>query len=80
LTWNILAAHHLILAAPLFPMPPHGAFSSVSVIAAVAVGIACGLLAWVLTGAVYGADDPGAATARHPQRQARRTCTGKPAG
>jgi CIC family chloride channel protein len=54
---NILAAHHLILAAPLFPVPPHGAFSSVSVIAAAAVGIACGLLAWVLTGAVYGAED-----------------------
>jgi len=54
---NILAAHHMILAAPLFPVPPHGAFSSVSVIAAAAVGIACGLLAWVLTGAVYGAED-----------------------
>jgi H+/Cl- antiporter ClcA/CBS domain-containing protein len=54
---NILAAHHLILAAPLFPVPPHGAFSTVSVIAAAAVGIACGLLAWVLTGAVYGAED-----------------------
>jgi H+/Cl- antiporter ClcA len=54
---NILAAHHLILAAPLFPVPPHGAFSSVSVIAAAAVGVACGLLAWVLTGAVYGAED-----------------------
>jgi CIC family chloride channel protein len=54
---NILAAHHLILAAPLFPVPPHGAFSSVSVIAAGGVGIACGLLAWVLTGAVYGAED-----------------------
>lgn len=54
---NILAAHHLILAVPLFPVPPHGAFSSVSVIAAAAVGVACGLLAWVLTGAVYGAED-----------------------
>ena len=54
---NIMAAHHLILAAPLFPVPPHGAFSSVSVIAAAAIGIACGLLAWVLTGAVYGAED-----------------------
>ncbi|HEX6521458.1 MAG TPA: chloride channel protein [Streptosporangiaceae bacterium] len=54
---NILAAHHLILAAPLFPVPPHGAFSSISVIAAAAVGIACGLLAWVLTGAVYGVED-----------------------
>ncbi|MHB1432037.1 MAG: chloride channel protein [Streptosporangiaceae bacterium] len=54
---NILAAHGLILAAPLFPVPPHGAFSAVSVVAAAAVGIACGLLAWLLTGAVYGAED-----------------------
>ena len=54
---NIAAGHHLILAAPLFPVPPHGAFSSVTVIAAAVVGIACGLLAWVLTGAVYGAED-----------------------
>jgi CIC family chloride channel protein len=54
---DIMAGHHLILAAPLFPVPPHGAFSSVTVMATVAVGIACGLLAWVLTGAVYGAED-----------------------
>jgi CIC family chloride channel protein len=54
---NIMAAHHMILAAPLFPVPPHGAFSSVSVIAAAAIGIACGLLAWMLTGAVYAAED-----------------------
>ncbi len=54
---NIMAAHHLLLAAPLFPVPPHGAFSSVTVIAAAAIGLACGLLAWVLTGAVYGAED-----------------------
>jgi CIC family chloride channel protein len=54
---NILAAHGLILAAPLFPVPPHGAFSTVSVLAAVVVGVACGLLAWVLTGACYGMED-----------------------
>ena len=54
---NVLAAHGLLLAAPLFPVPPHGAFSAVSAVAAAAVGIACGLLAWLLTGAVYGAED-----------------------
>ncbi|MGH3252022.1 MAG: chloride channel protein, partial [Trebonia sp.] len=54
---NILAEHHLLLAAPLFPVPPHGAFSSVGVIAAAGIGIACGLLAWILTGACYGAED-----------------------
>lgn len=54
---NVLAAHHLILAAPLFLMPPHGAFSSIAVAAAGLVGLAGGLLAWVLTTAVYGAED-----------------------
>jgi chloride channel protein, CIC family len=54
---SILAAHHLIAAAPLFPVPPHGAFSGVAIGAAAAVGVASGLLAWVLTGAVYGAED-----------------------
>jgi CIC family chloride channel protein len=54
---NVLAAHHLILAAPLFPVPPHGAFSTIAVAAAAAVGLAGGVLAWVLTAAVYGAED-----------------------
>ncbi len=54
---NLLAAHHLILAAPLFPVPPHGTFSSLAVAASVAVGLAGGLLAWLLTAAVYGAED-----------------------
>jgi H+/Cl- antiporter ClcA len=54
---NILAAHQLILAAPLFPVPAHGAFPSTAVAASAAVGLAAGLLAWVLTAAVYGAED-----------------------
>jgi chloride channel protein, CIC family len=54
---GILAAHHLIAAAPLFPVPPHGSFSGIAVGAAALVGVACGLLAWAVTGAVYGAED-----------------------
>ncbi len=54
---NLLAAHHLILAAPLFPVPPHGGFSTLAVAASAAVGVAGGLLAWALTAAVYGAED-----------------------
>jgi CIC family chloride channel protein len=54
---NVLAAHHLVRAAPLFPVPPHGAFSTLGVAEAALVGLASGALAWVLTGAVYGAED-----------------------
>jgi chloride channel protein, CIC family len=54
---DVLSAHHLIAAAPLFPVPPHGAFSGIDIGGAAVVGVAAGLLAWVLTGAVYGAED-----------------------
>ena len=51
------AAWHLLKAAPLFPVPPHGDFGATSVLAAAVVGVAGGALAWVLTRAVYGAED-----------------------
>jgi H+/Cl- antiporter ClcA len=54
---NILAAHHLLPPEPLFPVPPHGPFSGPEVAAALVVGVAGGLLAWILTSAVYGAED-----------------------
>ena len=54
---NVLAAHHLVQMAPLFPVPPHGAFSSLGVGAAALVGVGGGVLAWILTAAVYGAED-----------------------
>src|SRR5579884_1263272 len=54
---NVFAAHGWVRAAPLFPVPPHGAFSAVAVSEAAAVGLAAGGLAWLLTNAVYGAED-----------------------
>ncbi|HLG67125.1 MAG TPA: chloride channel protein [Acidimicrobiales bacterium] len=54
---NLMAAHGLLRAAPLFPVPPHGSFSTVAIGAAGAIGVASALLAWVLTTAVYGAED-----------------------
>ena len=54
---NVFATHHLIGAAPLFPVPPHGAFSGLGVAEAATVGLAGGGLAWVLTTSVYGAED-----------------------
>ena len=54
---NVFANHGLVRAAPLFPVPAHGAFSAVGVAEAATVGLAAGGLAWVLTTAVYGAED-----------------------
>jgi H+/Cl- antiporter ClcA/predicted transcriptional regulator len=54
---DVFASHHLMQAVPLFPVPPHGAFSGLAIAAAAGVGVASGLLAWVLTNAVYGMED-----------------------
>ena len=54
---DVFANHGWVRTAPLFPVPPHGAFSTVGVAEAAAVGLAAGGLAWVLTNAVYGAED-----------------------
>ena len=54
---NIFSAHHLMTAAPLFPVPPHGAFDTVGVAEAALIGLAAGGLALVLTTACYGAED-----------------------
>jgi len=54
---NVFAGHGWMRAAPLFPVPAHGSFSAVSVGEAAVVGLAAGGLAWVLTNAVYGAED-----------------------
>jgi H+/Cl- antiporter ClcA len=54
---GVFARHGLIRAAPLFPVPSHGAWPLTGVAEAAAVGVVAGVLAWVLTGAVYGAED-----------------------
>lgn len=54
---NVFAGHHLMMATPLFPVPPHGSFSSVGVGESAIIGVAAGLLALVLTTACYGAED-----------------------
>ena len=52
-----LASHQLLTAAPLFPVPAHGAFSTVAVGEAALIGIAAGLAAVALTACCYGAED-----------------------
>jgi CIC family chloride channel protein len=54
---GVFSSRHLLPAPPLFPVPPHGPFSPLDILAAAGVGVAGGLLAWVLTVAVYGAED-----------------------
>ncbi|MGD9696054.1 MAG: chloride channel protein [Thermoleophilia bacterium] len=52
-----LADADLIGAAPLFPVPAHGAPDERALLSALVIGVAGGLLAWLLTAAVYGAED-----------------------
>ncbi|HVA85150.1 MAG TPA: chloride channel protein [Candidatus Saccharimonadales bacterium] len=47
----------LIAPVPLFPVPPHALLDESGLLSALVVGIAGGFLAWVLTVAVYGAED-----------------------
>jgi CIC family chloride channel protein len=54
---EVFASHGWIRAAPLFRMPPAAALSALQIGEAVLLGLAMGLLAWLLTTAVYGAED-----------------------
>lgn len=54
---NVFASHGLILSKPLFPVPPHGTFSTTTVIGALLIGLACAGLSWVVTNAVYKCED-----------------------
>ncbi|MGH9294901.1 MAG: chloride channel protein, partial [Acidimicrobiales bacterium] len=54
---TVMANHHLVRTAPLFPVPPHGSFPPIAIAAAAFVGVASAALAWVLTTACYGAED-----------------------
>ncbi|HEY3981460.1 MAG TPA: chloride channel protein [Streptosporangiaceae bacterium] len=52
-----LASAGLVAPQPLFPVPGHAVLGGVVLLGAVAVGVATGLGAWVLTQAVYLAED-----------------------
>ena len=53
----IMAAHGLLSPQPLFPIPTHAPLGSVALGSGALIGLATGLFAWVLTEAVYGAED-----------------------
>jgi H+/Cl- antiporter ClcA len=52
-----LASAGFLAPAPLFPVPAHPALGDDVLLGAIAVGLIGGLLAWLLTVAVYGAED-----------------------
>ncbi len=54
---EVFAQHGLVRAAPLFPVPVHATLGPLGMGEAVLVGIAGGILAWLLTLAVYSAED-----------------------
>jgi len=54
---DVFAAHGLVRAAPLFPLAAHAPQGSLTVLEALMIGLLGGVLAWLLTLAVYGAED-----------------------
>ena len=57
-TIRLVFVHHgLVRAAPLFPLSAHISLGVTTMLEAAAIGIVGGVLAWILTAAVYGAED-----------------------
>jgi CIC family chloride channel protein len=48
-----IASAHLVTPQPIFVIPGHAPISGFDLLGAVAIGVACGLAAWVMTQAVY---------------------------
>ncbi len=53
----VMAHAGLVSPQPLFPVPGHPPLDAVGLLGAAAIGLAVGLAAWVMTQAVYGAED-----------------------
>ncbi|MGH2909102.1 MAG: chloride channel protein, partial [Solirubrobacteraceae bacterium] len=53
----LMASAGLVGPQPLFPIPSHPELNGVALLGAAAIGIVVGLSAWVMTQAVYGAED-----------------------
>jgi CBS domain-containing protein len=52
-----MASAGLVAPQPIFPVPSHSQLGGVVLLGAVAVGIACGVAAWLMTQAVYRSED-----------------------
>ncbi|MGH9301360.1 MAG: chloride channel protein, partial [Acidimicrobiales bacterium] len=53
----VMANHHLVSPQPLFPIPHHAALAGTVLLGAAVIGILSGFAAWLLTQAVYLAED-----------------------
>jgi CIC family chloride channel protein len=55
---RIVMAHAgLVSPQPLFPVPYHAQLAGISLVSAAVIGVATGIGAWLMTGAVYGCED-----------------------
>ena len=54
---QVFVDHGLVQAAPLFPISVHVSSTPTAIVAAAGLGLVGGVLAWILTAAVYGAED-----------------------
>ena len=52
-----MASAHLVTPQPIFVIPSHGPLAGFNLLGAAAIGVACGLMAWVMTHAVYLSED-----------------------
>ncbi|MGC2175168.1 MAG: chloride channel protein [Acidimicrobiales bacterium] len=52
-----MASAHLVTPQPIFVIPSHGPIAGFNLLGAAAIGVACGLMAWVMTHAVYLSED-----------------------
>jgi H+/Cl- antiporter ClcA len=53
----VMASAHLVSPQPLFRVPGHAPIAGAGLLGAAAIGVACGLAAWLMTQAVYGFED-----------------------
>jgi H+/Cl- antiporter ClcA len=53
----VMASAGLVASQPIFPVPTHAPLGGVVLLGAVAVGVACGFGAWLMTQAVYRFED-----------------------
>jgi H+/Cl- antiporter ClcA len=52
-----MASAHLVTPQPIFVIPNHAPIAGFNLLGAAAIGVACGLMAWVMTHAVYLSED-----------------------
>ncbi len=52
-----MASGHLVTPQPIFVIPSHAPIAGINLFGAVAIGVACGLAAWLMTHAVYLCED-----------------------